>query len=94
LYERRQKASAVPSAPQYILDNFAFSDCVARLAQNRDFGENHPAHHQSRESRRPEFHAGFRYKNANGSGICVTCNRTGWFVLPFAASWFGPGLAA
>jgi hypothetical protein len=37
----------------------------------------------------PEFQAWLRYKNANGSDMYVTWNRTGRFVLPFAASWFG-----
>ena len=36
------------------------------------------------------FHTWLREQNEAGANICVTWNRTGWFVLLLAASWFGP----
>jgi hypothetical protein len=80
----------VPSASEYILDSFEHSNRIALLVLNRDFGETIQRITSAEKAASPEFQAWLRYKNTNGSDIYVTWNRTGWFVLPFAASWFGP----
>ena len=82
-------ALAIPSAPEYILDNFEHTDRIAVLVLNREFRETIQRITSAQKAASPEFQAWLRYKNANGSDIYVTCNRTGWFVLPIAASWFG-----
>ena len=83
-----------PSPTEYILDNFEPTDGTVTLVLNRDFGETIQRITSLEKAASPEFQAWLRYKNLNGSDIYVTWNRTAWFVLPFAASWFGPGQAA
>jgi len=60
------------------------------LVLNREFGETIQRTTSAQKASSPEFQAWLRYQNANGSDIYVTWNRTGWFVLLFAASWFVP----
>jgi len=84
--------SAVPSASEYILDNFEPTDRVAMLVLNRDLGETIQRITSAQKASNPEFQAWLRYKNANGSDIYVTWNRSGWFVLLLAASWVCLGL--
>ena len=74
-------------ASEYILDNFEQSDRIAMLVLNCDFGETIQSITSAQKASSPEFQAWLRYKNANGSDIYVTWNRSGWFVLLFAASW-------
>jgi len=86
---KNASASAL-SASEYILDNFQATDRIAMLVLNREFGETIQRTTSAQKASSPEFQAWLRYQNANGSDIYVTWNRTGWFVLLFAASWFGP----
>ena len=79
----------VASAPDYILDLSEKTDRTAMLVLNRYSGRTIQRITSVQKSASPEFQAWLRYKNANGSDIYVRSNRTGWFVLPFAASWFG-----
>jgi hypothetical protein len=82
-------APFVPSPSEYILDNFEPTDRIAMSVLNRDFGETVQRITSAQKAASPEFQDWLRYKNANDSDIYVTWNRTGWFVLPFAASRFG-----
>jgi hypothetical protein len=82
----------VASAPDYILDLFEMSDRIAMLILNRDFRETIQRITSAQKASSPEFQAWLRYKNANGSDIYVTWNRSGWFVLLLAASWVWVGL--
>jgi hypothetical protein len=50
-------APFVPSAPQYILDNFGSSDRIAMLALNRDFGETIQRITRAGKAAGPEFQA-------------------------------------
>jgi hypothetical protein len=89
-----KREPTILSAPEYILDNFEHTDRIAVLVLNREFGATIQRITSAQKAASPEFQAWLRYKNANGSVIYVTWNRTGWFVLPFAASWFGPDRGA
>ena len=64
----------VPSASEYILDNFEPSDRIAMLVLNRDFGETIQRITSAQKAASPEFQAWLRYKNANGSDIYVGMN--------------------
>src|SRR5882672_2832417 len=64
----------VPSASEYILDNFEQSDRIAMLVLNRDFGENIQRITSAQKASSPEFQAWLRYKNANGSDIYIGQN--------------------
>jgi RepB DNA-primase from phage plasmid len=64
----------VPSASEYILDNFEQSDRIAMLALNRDFGETIQRITSAQKASSPEFQAWLRYKNANGSDIYIGMN--------------------
>ena len=73
---------SIPSASEYILDNFQAAVRIAMLVLNRDFGETIQRLTSAEKAASPEFQAWLRYQNANGSDIYVTSKRTGWFVLP------------
>src|SRR5216684_4405427 len=62
-------APFVPSASEYILDNFEHSNRIAMLVLNRDFGETIQRITSAEKAASPEFQAWLRYKNANGSDI-------------------------
>ncbi len=64
----------VPSASEYILDNFEQSDRIAMLVLNRDFGETIQRITSAQKASSPEFQAWLRYKNANGSDIYIGMN--------------------
>jgi len=66
--------SAVPSASEYILDNFEPTDRVAMLVLNRDLGETIQRITSAQKASNPEFQAWLRYKNANGSDIYIGMN--------------------
>ncbi len=66
--------SVVPSASEYILDNFEPSDRIALLVLNRDFVETIQRITSAQKASSPEFQAWLRYKNANGSDIYVGMN--------------------
>ena len=70
-----ENASApVPSASEYILDNFEATDRIAMLVLNRDFGETTQRITSAQKASSPEFQAWLRYKNANGSDIYIGMN--------------------
>jgi RepB DNA-primase from phage plasmid len=70
-----QNASAsVPSASDYILDNFERTDRIALLVLNRDFRETIQRITSAHKAASPEFQAWLRYKNANGSDIYIGMN--------------------
>src|SRR5258707_4675465 len=64
----------VPSASEYILDNFEQTDRIAMLVLNRDFGEPIQRITSAQKASSPEFQAWLRYKNANGSDIYIGQN--------------------
>src|SRR5436190_18640500 len=64
----------VPSASEYILDNFEQSDRIAMLVLNRDFGETIQRITTAQKASSPEFQAWLRYKNANGADIYIGMN--------------------
>src|SRR5713226_9046988 len=64
----------VPSASEYILDNFELTDRIAMLVLNRDFGETIQRITSAQKAASPEFQAWLRYKNANGSDIYIGMN--------------------
>jgi hypothetical protein len=64
----------VPSASEYILDNFEPTDRIAMLVLNRDFAETIQRITSAQKAASPEFQAWLRYKNANGSDIYIGMN--------------------
>src|SRR5580704_17255116 len=64
----------IPSASEYILDNFDAADRIAILVLNRDFGETIQRITNAQKVASPEFQAWLRHKNANGSDIYVGMN--------------------
>jgi hypothetical protein len=64
----------IPSASEYILDNFDAADRIAILVLNRDFGETIQRITSAQKAASPEFQAWLRYKNANGSDIYIGMN--------------------
>jgi hypothetical protein len=64
----------VPSASEYILDNFEPTDRIAVLVLNRDFAETIQRITSAQKAASPEFQAWLRYKNANGSDIYIGMN--------------------
>src|SRR5260370_38231089 len=64
----------IPSASEYILDNFEPTDRIAMLVLNRDFGETIQRITSAQKAASPEFQAWLRYKNANGSDIYIGMN--------------------
>ena len=67
-------ALTIPSAPEYILDNFEHSDRIAVLVLNREFGETIQRITSAQKAASPEFQAWLRYKNASGSDIYIGMN--------------------
>jgi RepB DNA-primase from phage plasmid len=67
-------APFIPSASEYILDNFESTDRIAMLVLNRDFGETIQRITSAQKAAGPEFQAWLRYKNANGSDIYIGMN--------------------
>jgi len=67
-------APFIPSASEYILDNFDPNDRIAMLVLNRDFGETIQRITSAQKAASPEFQAWLRYKNANGSDIYIGMN--------------------
>ena len=67
-------ALSIPSAPEYILDNFEHTDRIAVLVLNREFGETIQRITSAQKAASPEFQAWLRYKNANGSDIYIGMN--------------------
>ena len=67
-------APFVPSASEYILDNFQPTDRIAMLVLNRDFSETIQRITSAQKAASPEFQAWLRYKNANGSDIYIGMN--------------------
>jgi len=66
--------SLVPSASDYILDNFEPRDRIAMLVLNRDCGETIQRLTTAQKGASPEFQGWLRYKNANGSDIYMGMN--------------------
>jgi hypothetical protein len=64
----------IPSASEYILDNFEPTDRIAVLVLNRDLGETVQRITSAQKAASPEFQAWLRYKNANGSDIYIGMN--------------------
>jgi len=64
----------IPSASEYILDNFDAADRIAILVLNRAFSETIQRITSAQKAASPEFQAWLRYKNANGSDIYVGMN--------------------
>jgi hypothetical protein len=67
-------APFVPSASEYVLDNFEPTDRIAVLVLNRDFGETVQRITSAQKAASPEFQAWLRYKNANGSDVYIGMN--------------------
>jgi DNA primase RepB-like protein len=67
-------APFIPSASEYILDNFESSDRIAMLVLNRDFGETIQRITSAEKAASPEFQAWLRHKNASGSDIYMGMN--------------------
>jgi RepB DNA-primase from phage plasmid len=65
---------SIPSASEYILDNFEAADRIAMLVLNRDFGETIQRITSREKAASPEFQAWLRHKNANGSDIYIGMN--------------------
>jgi intergrase/recombinase len=67
-------APFIPSASEYILDNFEQADRIDMLVLSRDFGETIQRITSAQKAASPEFQAWLRYKNANGSDIYIGMN--------------------
>ena len=65
---------SIPSASEYISDNFKPSDRIAVLVLNRDLGETTQRITTAQRAASPEFQAWLRYKNANGADIYIGMN--------------------
>ncbi|MGC2104807.1 MAG: DNA-primase RepB domain-containing protein [Candidatus Acidiferrum sp.] len=65
---------SLPSASEYILDNFKLTDRVAILVLNRQLGETTQRITTAQKASSPEFQAWLRYKNANGADIYIGMN--------------------
>jgi hypothetical protein len=64
----------LPSASEYILDNFKPTDRIAVLVLNRQLGETTQRITAAQKASSPEFQAWLRYKNANGADIYMGMN--------------------
>jgi RepB DNA-primase from phage plasmid len=64
----------VPSASEYILDNFKPTDRIAVLVLNRQLGETTQRITTAQKASSPEFQAWLRYKNASGADIYMGMN--------------------
>ncbi len=67
-------AHPVPSASEYILDNFKPTDRIAVLVLNRRLGETTQRITTAQKASSPEFQAWLRHKNANGADIYMGMN--------------------
>jgi hypothetical protein len=67
-------ALSLPSASEYILDNFKLTDRVAILVLNRQLAETTQRITTAQKASSPEFQAWLRYKNANGADIYIGMN--------------------
>jgi hypothetical protein len=65
---------SLPSASEYILDNFKPTDRVAILVLNRQLGETTQRITTAQKASSPELQAWLRYKNANGADIYMGMN--------------------
>jgi hypothetical protein len=65
---------SLPSASEYILNNFKPTDRVAILVLNRQLGETTQRITTAQKASSPEFQAWLRYKNANGADIYIGMN--------------------
>ena len=65
---------SMPSASEYILDNFKPADRIAVLVLNRQLGETTQRITTAQKASSPEFQAWLRYKNANGADIYLGMN--------------------
>jgi hypothetical protein len=65
---------SLPSASEYILDNFKPTDRVAILVLNRQLAETTQRITTAQKASSPEFQAWLRYKNANGADIYIGMN--------------------
>jgi hypothetical protein len=65
---------SLPSASEYILDNFKPTDRVAILVLNRQLGETTQRITTAQKASSPEFQAWLRYKNTNGADIYIGMN--------------------
>jgi hypothetical protein len=65
---------SLPSASEYILNNFKATDRVAILVLNRQLGETTQRITTAQKASSPEFQAWLRYKNANGADIYIGMN--------------------
>jgi hypothetical protein len=65
---------SLPSASEYILENFKPTDRVAILVLNRQLGETTQRITTAQKASSPEFQAWLRYKNANGADIYIGMN--------------------
>src|SRR5467141_1426178 len=69
-----KSALSLPSASEYILDNFKPTDRIAILVLNRQLGETTQRITTAQKASSPEFQAWLRYKNANGADIYIGMN--------------------
>jgi hypothetical protein len=69
-----KSAPFVPSASEYVPDNFEPTERIAMLVLNRDFHETIQRITSAQKAASPEFQAWLRYKNANGSDIYIGMN--------------------
>ncbi len=69
-----KSALSLPSASEYILDNFKPTDRVAILVLNRQLGETTQRITTAQKASSAEFQAWLRYKNANGADIYIGMN--------------------
>jgi hypothetical protein len=72
--ETENPKRSIPSASEYISDNFKPSDRLALLVLNRNLGETTQRITTAQKAASPEFQAWLRYKNANGADIYVGMN--------------------
>jgi len=72
--DREKPTPPVPSASEYILDNFKPTDRIAVLVLNRQLGETTQRITTAQKASNPEFQAWLRYKNANGADVYVGMN--------------------
>jgi hypothetical protein len=67
-------APFIPSASEYILDNFESSDRIAILVLNRDSADTIQRITSAQKAASPEFQSWLRHKNANGWDIYIGMN--------------------
>jgi hypothetical protein len=61
--------SVIPTASEYILDNFELTERMAMLVLNRDCNETVQRITRAKKAASPEVQAWLRYKNANRSDM-------------------------